>query len=164
VDVIPVLFLDLDGTVRESRTGGFIDGPEDVALMEGREDAIRVWDGVVAGVTNQGGVAHGHKDLDQVLAENRRTRELFDEDPFATIQFSPFHEQGDHELFGYPSWSRKPDIGMLVMVEQWLMEHMGSMPDRDKSLMVGDRPEDEQCAQNADLPFMWAEEFFDATQ
>jgi phosphoglycolate phosphatase-like HAD superfamily hydrolase len=26
-------------------------------------------------------------------------------------------------------------------------------------LMVGDRPEDEQCAKNANIPFMWAHDW-----
>lgn len=36
-DVRPALCLDLDGTIRYSKNGDFINGPEDVALFEGVE-------------------------------------------------------------------------------------------------------------------------------
>lgn len=158
--LVSVLFVDLDGTIRESKTGEFVDGPEDIRLLPGREERLHGWSGPVIGITNQGGVAHGHKDVDQVLAENQQTRQLFDEDPFLDIEFSPFHPDGDNELFGHPSWSRKPAIGMLMLAEQFLISECGVLPDRDTSLMVGDMASDQTCAQNAGLDFAWAEEFF----
>jgi D-glycero-D-manno-heptose 1,7-bisphosphate phosphatase len=50
---------------------------------------------------------------------------------------------------------RKPKMGMLVMGQMWLNEQY---PDEiyppHLMLMVGDRPEDEQCAKSAGVTFM----------
>ena len=49
---------------------------------------------------------------------------------------------------------RKPNPGMLWMA---MIEHQ-VLPVR--TLMVGDRPEDELAAEQANVPFMWANDFF----
>jgi phosphoglycolate phosphatase-like HAD superfamily hydrolase len=47
---------------------------------------------------------------------------------------------------------------MLVHAEESMIEE-GIIPDWDNSLFVGDRPEDEECAKSAGIPFMWAHDF-----
>ena len=76
-----ILFLDLDGTVRRTKSGAtFINDPYDQELIPGVEEAIaRYHNWLIIGITNQD--------------------------------------------------------------------------------MVSDRPEDEQCAKNANVPFMWAEDW-----
>ena len=49
---------------------------------------------------------------------------------------------------------RQPNPGMLW---EAMMEH-GILPDR--TLMVGDRPDDAMAAKRANVPFMWASKFF----
>jgi hypothetical protein len=63
---VPVLFLDLDGTVREGPDdplGKFVNGPEDVRVFPEAVEQMRRWKdngGRVLGVTNQGGIALGY--------------------------------------------------------------------------------------------------------
>ena len=52
-----------------------------------------------------------------------------------------------------PSW-RKPEPGMLQHAIQLFQVEL------EETLFVGDRPEDEQAAKNANVDFMWAYEFF----
>ena len=156
----PVLFLDLDGTVRTSKTGEFIDGKDDIKIIEGRKEALSSYqDHVIVGVTNQGGVAHGHKTPDQVHEENEKTNELLG-GVFDFIEFSPCHSESDDEVFGRKSLLRKPMIGMLVRAEAKLIQDYHIFPNYDDSIMVGDREEDQECANRAGISFQWAEDFF----
>ncbi|YAF99499.1 MAG: HAD hydrolase-like protein (plasmid) [Nodularia sp. CChRGM 3473] len=47
---------------------------------------------------------------------------------------------------------RKPGAGMV----QKAINDLGKIIDAKSSLFVGDRPEDEQCAAAANIPFLWA--------
>src|SRR5260221_14510121 len=69
---------------------------------------------------------------------------------FTAICFT--HPQAKIEEYRKDSDRRKPGSGMLSDAMKAL--------NRSKSdtLMVGDRPEDEQAAQNAGVAVMWAEE------
>jgi D-glycero-D-manno-heptose 1,7-bisphosphate phosphatase len=158
----PALCLDLDGTVRYSKNGKFINKPEDIALFDGVE--AKLWEYrnngyVILGISNQGGVAYGiktpageHAELDAMIA-------LFDVCPFHLIKTCWHHPGGKQFPFNHRSLMRKPDYGMLVMCEYELF-NAGYVVDWNKSLFVGDRPEDEQCADNASIAFQWAHEFF----
>jgi D-glycero-D-manno-heptose 1,7-bisphosphate phosphatase len=161
---VPALCLDLDGTVRYSKSEplGFIRGPEDVALIAGAE--AKIWEYrdqgyLILGISNQGGVAHGYKTPQQAEAELRAMLELFERNPFQLIQ-QCFHDAAG-TVFPYNRRSllRKPDIGMLALMEVEAF-HAGYLIDWDKSLFVGDRPEDSDCAGNAGIPFRNAEAFF----
>lgn len=161
-ELMPVLCLDLDGTVRYSKNGGFISNPTDTALYDGVEE--RIWEYrdkgyLVFGITNQGGVAYGMKTPEGHDAEISFMTSLFKRDLFHLIVGCFHHPYGHVEPYNHRSLSRKPDIGMLVVFERKAWEQ-GHIVDWDNSLFVGDRPEDEQCAQNARIPFQWADEFF----
>ncbi len=67
-------------------------------------------------------------------------------------------EGGNIEPFNHRSMLRKPNIGMLALAEfeAW---NAGYMIDWDSSLFVGDRPEDEQCAANANIKFVHIDNF-----
>ncbi len=73
-----VLFLDLDGTVRRSKSGAtFINDPYDQEMIPGVEDAIaRYHDYKIIGVTNQGGVKAGFKSLEDCFTEQKITLDL----------------------------------------------------------------------------------------
>jgi D-glycero-D-manno-heptose 1,7-bisphosphate phosphatase len=159
----PALFLDLDGTVRRSKSGDFVKGPEDVELYPDVEGII--WDYrnrgfLVFGVTNQGGVAFGHKTIGDVLAENRATTDAFEHNPFCKIFFCPMHPGGTVHPFNVRSLTRKPDYGMLVLAEVFASHELGYMIDWPQSLMVGDRDEDQQMAEKAGVSFISADAFF----
>ena len=166
--VIPALCLDLDGTIRHSKTGDFINGPDDVALFPDVE--AKVWkyrnEGyLILGISNQGGVAFGFKTPQQVNAELDATFALFnrsvgDMGPFHMVK-QCFHMEGEGAKFPFNRRSllRKPDIGMLALMEVEAFD-AGVLIDWAASLFVGDREEDKECAARADIPFQWAKDFF----
>ena len=160
-----ILFLDLDGTVRRTKSGAtFINDPHDQELIPGVMEAIARYDlkeWKVIGITNQGGVGAGFKTLENCILEQRQTMKMlptmdsvmFCPDNGRTMCYVP--RQGEHSVitsYDYGSF-RKPGYGMIAFFKQYSGEP------RPKSLMVGDRPEDEQCAKNANIPFMWAHEW-----
>lgn len=160
-----LLVLDLDGTVRRSKSGKeFIQGPDDIEIIPGTEEVLWQYaadDWLICGVTNQGGVAYGIRSMEQIQDELRAMAKLWDKgDPFqGRIQFCPFHPKGKETPFKMDSLCRKPHYGMLVLTEAMLYQR-GILADWPNSMMVGDRMEDFQCAMAAGIDFKWAEEFF----
>ena len=74
-----VLFLDLDGTVRLSTSGGiFIAQPENQIIIDGVAEAIARYknDWLIIGITNQAGVINQHKTLDNCIKEQQLTMQL----------------------------------------------------------------------------------------
>lgn len=160
--VKPALCLDLDGTVRYSKGGGFIDGPSDIALFDDVEEKIwryRKEGYLIFGITNQGGVAHGYKTPTDNDAELDVTTALFEKNPFHIIKACFHHENGTVPPYNHRSLLRKPDIGMLVLCEVEACR-MGVIVDWGNSLFVGDMSADEQCAKRAGISFQWAWDFF----
>jgi D-glycero-D-manno-heptose 1,7-bisphosphate phosphatase len=164
VKPIKILFIDLDGTIREPASGDeFILHPNDQRLIQGAKEAIahyalRKW--VIIGVTNQGGVAAGHKSLEDAKLEQKITLELVPE--LQHIYFCPSYE-------GLECWKvsrkntlqikqattaemgsfRKPGAGMLNLALQFYQP--------DECWMIGDREEDRLAARAAGINFMWAD-------
>ena len=162
-NISPALCLDLDGTVRYSKRGEFIKGADDVALFPGVEK--RIWEYrnngfLVVGISNQGGVAFGYKTMEEVQQENMRMVELFKENPFHQLLSCGNHPDGNVHPWNCVSLLRKPNYGMLAIFEYQAFEVGGVSVDWSKSLMVGDREEDQQLAENAGISFQWAWEFF----
>lgn len=162
--VKPALVCDLDGTVRFNKDDpeGFINRPEEVALYPGVEEMLWEWRDrghLIFGVSNQGGVAFGHKTMRDVYETDAAMLRLFGRNPFHGLRSCPYHPDGTVEPYCHRSLLRKPDIGMLVDCEEHAFD-AGYFVDWDNSLMVGDRPEDEECARRAGIAFRWADEFF----
>jgi D-glycero-D-manno-heptose 1,7-bisphosphate phosphatase len=158
----PALCLDLDGTVRYSKSGKFINKPQDIALFDGVEE--KIWEYrkagyLIFGITNQGSVAYGLKTPADYEAEIETMLGLFKLNPFHIIKCCFHHENGKTEPYNHRSLLRKPGTGMLVLCEIDAWE-AGFIVDWDNSLFVGDRLEDKQCALNADVEFQWAHKFF----
>jgi D-glycero-D-manno-heptose 1,7-bisphosphate phosphatase len=158
----PALCLDLDGTIRHSKSGEFINGPLDVALFPDVE--AKLWEYrkkgyLIFGISNQGGVAYGFKSFLTNDQEIEATINLFKENPFHIVKCCFHHPKGSIEPWNHRSLLRKPDIGMLVLCEVEAFD-LGYVIDWDNSLFVGDRLEDEQCAERAGLRFISANEFF----
>lgn len=167
-----ILCLDLDGTVRRSKSGKtFIEGPDDIEIIPGMKELIWKYndepDWLIIYVTNQGGIAHGFKTREQAEDEIRATLDLLQrEDPTDGDMYTPcfdyflcpYQEGSKVEDHSFRSLGRKPAYGMLVAAEMLFLEE-GFIPDWDNSLFVGDRPEDEGCAKAAGIPFMWAHDF-----
>jgi histidinol phosphatase-like enzyme len=161
----PILCLDLDGTVRHSVSGDkFIKDANDIAIFPGVAEILdeylaKGW--FIVGISNQGSIAHGIKTTEQVHDELRRTRELLPQ--IAIIRACPTMADGNVYPYNWRSLQRKPYYGMLASLEDQLLSYQICIPDWDNSLFVGDRPEDEGCAANADIPFEHADVFFKRT-
>lgn len=154
--VKPALCLDFDGTIRRSKSGRtFIKNFQDIELMPNIEKLIwkyRNFGYLIFGISNQAGVAHGFKLPVEIEAEIDNTLKLFKENPFDIIKFCYHDKNGKIEPYNHRSLLRKPDIGMLALMEYEAFQNR-FVVDWDKSLFVGDRPEDEECAKKAGITF-----------
>ena len=152
-----LIIFDADGTLVTTKSGAtFRKTADDWQWIHGRQSKIALLhlQGIkLAIATNQGGVAFGYLDPHEIRAELRKVAEEA-HIPFTAMCFS--HPQATIEQFKEDSPRRKPGAGMLLEVIQ------ASGESKKETLMVGDRPEDEQAAQNAGVAFMWAEDFFHA--
>jgi len=160
----PVLYLDIDGTVRHGFTelGKFVNGPDDVVIFPEALVMMRRWKaggGRIIGVSNQGGIALGHVDATECAAAMARTQQLA-EGLFDCIQVCPHHPQAPHPEMSR-CWCRKPAPGLVIEAALALRGHNGNEEFYPPymSLMVGDRPEDEECARIASIDFQWASEW-----
>src|SRR5260221_8181903 len=89
---VPVLYLDLDGTVRQGKDdalGRFVNGPGDVVVFPEAVEMMRRWKaggGRIIGVSNQGGVSLGIVSYENVAAAmtetQRQCENLFDKIAF----------------------------------------------------------------------------------
>lgn len=158
--VVPVLYLDLDGTVRQGKDdelGKFVNGPEDVVVFPEAVTQMRRWKekgGRIIGISNQGGIALGHMTMkqcaDAMIETNRQTGNLF-----AKIAWCRHHPAAEDSEMAR-CWCRKPSPGLIVEAAMSLSAARDEIYPPYLGLFVGDRPEDEQCAKLAGLDFMWA--------
>lgn len=158
IQQVPVLYCDIDGTIRHGKDelGKFVNTAEDVVVFDGVADLLWSYKNLgwrIIGVSNQGGIALGHLTMDDCFAAmgetQRQCRLAFDKIVFCA--HSPFDERGCP--------CRKPGTAMVTNSRDWLFQQYGESYPWHLGLFVGDRPEDETCAANAGLPFMWAQEW-----
>ncbi len=147
------LFLDCDGTLRTTKSGApSPNDPDDVLILPDRRKVLQGWldKGYrLFGITNQGGVAHGHVSSETVEACLERTRELLDLP--ITFAYCPHPVRGG-------CWCRKPLPGMgVLMIERHRL-------DRSSLVMVGDMPADAGFAAAIGAEFHWASAFFNDTE
>lgn len=160
---VPVLYLDIDGTVRQGRDdalGRFVNGPEDVRVFPEAVEMMHRWKaggGRIIGVSNQGGIALGIVPAEQVakamLETHRQADKLFDK-----IAYCVHHPQAEFPEMAR-CWCRKPAPGLVIEAALDLARKHGEYYPPHLGLMVGDRPEDEQCAKLAGLDFLPAAEW-----
>jgi HAD superfamily hydrolase (TIGR01662 family) len=145
------LFLDVDGTLRRTRSGEpYPRHPDDLELLPGRREILAAW--VAAGrrlflVSNQSGVASGKLSREAAEAGFRRTVELLGV-PVADVAFCP------HPAFPAGCWCRKPMPGLGVALMQ---RHKLS---REHLIVVGDMKSDAEFAAGLGAKFYDAETFF----
>jgi D-glycero-D-manno-heptose 1,7-bisphosphate phosphatase len=160
---VPVLYLDLDGTVRKGydELGRFVNTAADVevfptAVERMREAKKNSWR--IVGVTNQGGIALGILSMEDAAAAIYETQRQCDGlfDKILMCQHHPDAKDPEYAV----CWCRKPRIGNVVLAARELCEQY---PDEyyppHLALFVGDRPEDQGCADNAGIRFMDAKEW-----
>ncbi|HEY7781766.1 MAG TPA: HAD-IIIA family hydrolase, partial [Ktedonobacterales bacterium] len=153
------LFVDLDGTVRDTRSGRVHPlEPWDQYLLPGvkeRLGAYRERGYAVVGVTNQGGVAHGVLTEADVRAINHHLAERLAPGLFDLILYCPYHPRGRLPRYRRASASRKPGPGMAFEAR----DRLGL--DLAVSIMVGDMETDRAFATAAGIGrFFWASAFF----
>ncbi len=149
---VKALLLDVDGTLRTTRSGEIYPRhPDDVELLPRRRETLQPW--VDAGyrlffVSNQSGVASGQVSREAVDACFKRTAELLGL-PVAEIAVCP------HAAFPAGCFCRKPLPGLGLDLCQ---RHDLS---RDHLVMVGDRNSDAEFAAALGARYHTVEEFFD---
>ena len=159
---VPVLYLDLDDTVRHGfdTAGKFVNGPEDVVIFDGIPDLLATYkrEGFrIIGVSNQGGIALGHMTLATCAKAMLRTQELSG-NAFDKIAWCQHHPSApDPEMAR--CWCRKPRPGLLIETALLLAEEAPKRYGRPEiypphmALMVGDRAEDRGAAEAANVDF-----------
>lgn len=159
---VPVLYLDIDDTVRKGKDtlGHFVNEAKDVEVFEEVPNLLTTYKEHgwrIVGVSNQGGIALGHMSSTTCMAAMTETQKQC-LGAFDKILWCPHHpDAADLELAR--CWCRKPKSGMLVAAATELAVQHSEMYPVHMSLMVGDRPEDKQVAENADLDFLDAAEW-----
>lgn len=145
------LLLDVDGTVRTTRSGQiYPHHPDDVVLLPGRRETLARW--LDAGyhlffVSNQSGVASGQITSAAAEAAFQRTQELLGL-PVAEIAYCP------HKAFPVGCFCRKPmpGLGVYLMARHRLA--------REHLVMVGDMDSDAAFAAGLGARYHDAAAFF----
>lgn len=148
----PGLFLDVDGTLRVTRSGEkYPKAPDDFELLPGRREVLMRWH--EAGwalffVSNQSGIASGKVSAETVEAAFAGTAAALGV-PVTDIAFCP------HPAFPVGCFCRKPMPGLGVA----LIDRHGLDPER--LVMVGDMSSDAGFAAAIGARYFDAEHFFD---
>jgi D-glycero-D-manno-heptose 1,7-bisphosphate phosphatase len=160
---VPLLVLDLDGTVREGKDdalGRFVNGPKDVRVFPAAVKRMQEWKergGRIIACSNQGGIALGLVSMDLVqeamLETHRQCGFLFDK-----ISFCQHHPDAKDPEYAR-CWCRKPAPGGLIEAALDCARFWHEMYPPHMALFVGDRDEDRKCAEAINFPFMWAKEW-----
>ena len=161
---VPVLYLDIDGTVRwgKDELGRFVNCAADVRVFDGVPDLLARYKAAgwrIVGISNQGGIALGQVTLRDV-AEAMWATQSGCRDAFDKISFCAHHPDAkDPEMA--VCWCRKPRAGLVIETAlNMAAENSGrEIYPPHLALFVGDRPEDEGCAQAANIRFMKADEW-----
>ncbi|MEO1208266.1 MAG: HAD hydrolase-like protein [Cyanobacteria bacterium J06638_20] len=176
-----ILLLDNDGTLIKPKSGDeFVQHPEDQVLIDGAAESIARYrsEGWLMGiVSNQGGVAAGHKTLSDCIDE------MFFAMRLCGIEYALAAYSAEDKGYGEALWLdlsdggqqwkiitnaqrcfRKPATGMIDYLCRYLLCASSWRVVADQVLMVGDRPEDAQAAQAAGIEFMWASDWREVKQ
>lgn len=145
------LLLDVDGTLRRTRSGEpYPRTPGDLELLPRRREILARWqrDGWrLFFVSNQSGVHSGRVTRGVVDQAFRRTIELLGL-PIDEVVYCP------HQAFPVACFCRKPMPGLVT----WLVTRHGL--DRRLLTIVGDQPADVELARSVGARFIAAETFF----
>jgi len=145
----PAVFFDRDGVINYDH--GSLYRPEDFVWMDGAVEAIRYFNQagtLVFVITNQSGIARGYyQEADLWKLHAWINEELANHDAHIdAFYYCPHYPETENPLYNRVCDCRKPQPGMIKQaLRQWpiLME---------ESFMVGDKPSDVECAQNAGIP------------
>jgi len=144
------LFLDFDGTLRDTKSGSkFPTDPEDIFILPNRKEILsaKKKEGyILLGVSNQSGVEKGDLTMEQAKACFDKTIELLGID--IDVSFCP------HRVPPISCFCRKPMPGLPVQfIEKYKL-------DASQCIFVGDMTTDKTCAARVGMKFVHANEFF----
>lgn len=152
------VFLDRDDTLIANRAvtahaphPGDLFDPGLVQFLPGVAEGLRNLRGagfLLVCVTNQGCVARGHATIEQVLATNRRLRDLLaaESADLDALYFCPYHPRGTVAPWNREHPWRKPAPGMFLQAADDLAIDLA------QSWMIGDAPRDLDAAVAAGIP------------
>ena len=155
-----LIVFDIDGTLVTTKSGkDFRQGADDWQWLPGRLEKCQELYNTgtkIAVASNQGGVAFGFMPKEEITYEIVRVVGDITGIGYypAAVNICYTHPKASIEEYRQDDVRRKPGPGMV----QEAMETFGTTT--QDTLMVGDRPEDEQAARHAGVAFMWADEFF----
>lgn len=159
---VSVLYLDIDGTVRHGKDElGFFVGKasEVIVFPEAKKLILKAksegWR--IIGISNQGGIALGLANLIDIAEAMIETNKQCDY-AFDKIAFCPHHSNATNPEYAV-CWCRKPRTGLVIELALELAHQHNEYYPPPLSLFVGDRPEDKECANAANVPFMDAKEW-----
>jgi D-glycero-D-manno-heptose 1,7-bisphosphate phosphatase len=143
----PALFLDRDGVLNEDR--GYVARWEDFRWIPGAKDAVAAFNRagwLVIVVTNQSGIGRGYyteaamHDLHARMAEDLAAAG----GRIDAVYFAPHHPEAAVESYRrLDPPDRKPNPGMILQaLSEWPI-------DRERSVLVGDKPSDMEAAARA---------------
>jgi D-glycero-D-manno-heptose 1,7-bisphosphate phosphatase len=145
----PALFLDRDGVLNEDQ--GYVHRWEDFRWVEGAREAVAAFNRagwLVIVVTNQSGVGRGYYTEDDMHALHARMREELASvgGHIDAFYFAPHHPEAAVEAYRHPDPpDRKPNPGMILRaLAEWPV-------DRERSILVGDKPSDIEAAARAGI-------------
>lgn len=156
---VPVLYLDLDGTVRHGKDqlGRFVNGPDDVKLFDGVPELLDQYAKLgwrIVGISNQGGIALGHMSMQECVAAMRETQRQSGQ-AFDKIVWCSHHPQANNPEMAV-CWCRKPRIGLIVEAALSLAEEHQEIYPPHMAVFVGDMDSDRETAENAGIDFIEA--------
>ena len=160
---VPVLFTDLDGTIRHgvSEVGHHVHDPADVHVYDEVPWLLARYRALgwrIAAISNQGGVALGRVTTDAVEAVVRETERQCGAafDSIAVCCHHPNAADPEDAV----CWCRKPRSGLIFYATAHLLtQHPDEVYPPHLGLLTSDRPEDIMCAEGAALRFMVADEW-----
>lgn len=153
-----LIIFDVDGTLTSTKSGAtFRKSPDDWQWLPGRREKLHALcqEGVeIAIATNQGGVAFGYMDQGDMDTQLAKMCNQIGGNYQLFVCYA--HPKASIEWYGeeIDLFDRKPNPGMLFKAM------LAARVTVKETLMVGDRPEDEEVAQAAGVSFMWASDFF----
>jgi D-glycero-D-manno-heptose 1,7-bisphosphate phosphatase len=143
----PAVFFDRDGVLNEDV--GYAWRPEELRWVPGARQAVKRFNDLgwwVFVVTNQSGIGRGFYGRDDLEAfHGAMTADLAREGAGIDAFYDcPFHPEAVVEALRHPDHpDRKPNPGLLLRA---MAEHP---VDRERSLMLGDKPTDLEAARRA---------------
>ncbi len=154
---VRLLFLDRDGTLNRSVGERPPNTPEEVSLYPDVGGVLAPymaegWQLVI--VTNQGGVASGYISEEQAQAIQQRVIELLPV-PVAAAYLCPHMPGAAVPHYDLDCPNRKPRPGFILQA----LRRFEAQP--ENCLFVGDSITDREAALAAQVPFQWADRFFD---